>query len=109
MVSECCQGHSDSCPAGEARWVVFRFAKYGKLREDVEPVRVAHSDHVTTGCADGLAFHEATQTLVASCPGGVCLVDLDAGEVRAKMRSRRADLPKTGRGGAVRATWIVRG
>jgi sugar lactone lactonase YvrE len=40
--------------------------------------------------ADGLAFHEASQTLVASCPGGVCLVDLDAGEVVAKMHLGRS-------------------
>ena len=40
--------------------------------------------------ADGLAFHEASQTLVASCPGGICLVDLDEGEVVAKMHLGRS-------------------
>ena len=34
--------------------------------------------------------HGSICTQVASCPGGVCLVDLDAGEVVAKMHLGRS-------------------
>ena len=52
--------------------------------------RIVHRDFVKKGCSDGLAFHDASQTLVASCPGGICLVDLDEGEVVAKMHLGRS-------------------
>ena len=89
VVSDCCQGHATDCPAGEARWLVWPFRGDGYLRRGAQ-VRIVHRDFVKRGCSDGLAFHEASQTLVASCPGGVCLVDLDAGEVVAKMHLGRS-------------------
>ena len=89
VVSDCCQGHAADCPAGEARWLVWPFRGDGYLRRGAQ-VKIVHRDFVKKGCSDGLAFHEASQTLVASCPGGVCLVDLDAGEVVAKMHLGRS-------------------
>ena len=89
VVSDCCQGHSAECPAGEARWLVWPFRGDGYLRRGAQ-VKIVHRDFVKKGCSDGLAFHEASQTLVASCPGGVCLVDLDEGEVVAKMHLGRS-------------------
>ena len=89
VVSDCCQGHATDCPAGEARWLVWPFRGDGYLRRGAQ-VKIVHRDFVKKGCSDGLAFHEASQTLVASCPGGVCLVDLDAGEVVAKMHLGRS-------------------
>ena len=89
VVSDCCQGHSADCPAGEARWLVWPFRGDGYLRRGAQ-VRIVHRDFVKKGCSDGLAFHEASQTLVASCPGGICLVDLDEGEVVAKMHLGRS-------------------
>ena len=89
VVSDCCQGHSTECPAGEARWLVWPFRGDGYLRRGAQ-VKIVHRDFVKKGCSDGLAFHEASQTLVASCPGGICLVDLDAGEVVAKMHLGRS-------------------
>ena len=36
VVSECCQGHSPSCPAGTARWKVFALdAKRGKFKHQL--------------------------------------------------------------------------
>ena len=89
VVSDCCQGHSTECPAGEARWLVWPFRGDGYLRRGAQ-VKIVHRDFVKKGCSDGLAFHEASQTLVASCPGGICLVDLDEGEVVAKMHLGRS-------------------
>ena len=89
VVSDCCQGHAADCPAGEARWLVWPFRGDGYLRRGAQ-VKIVHRDFVKKGCSDGLAFHEASQTLVASCPGGVCLVDLDEGEVVAKMHLGRS-------------------
>jgi len=89
VVSDCCQGHAEDCPAGEARWLVWPFRGDGYLRRGAQ-VRIVHRDFVKKGCSDGLAFHEASQTLVASCPGGICLVDLDEGEVVAKMHLGRS-------------------
>ena len=89
VVSDCCQGHAADCPAGEARWLVWPFRGDGYLRRGAQ-VKIVHRDFVKKGCSDGLAFHEASQTLVASCPGGICLVDLDEGEVVAKMHLGRS-------------------
>lgn len=90
VVSDCCQGHSRACPAGEARWAVWPFREDGYLSKRKEKRTIVHRDFVKKGCADGLAFHEPSQTLVASCPGGVCLVDLDAGDVVAKLHLGRS-------------------
>ena len=65
VVSDCCQGHAADCPAGEARWLVWPFRGDGYLKRGAAR-RIIHRDFVKKGCSDGLAFHEASQTLVAS-------------------------------------------
>ena len=49
VVSDCCQGHSTECPAGEARWLVWPFRGDGYLnRGSVR--RIVHRDFVKRGC-----------------------------------------------------------
>ncbi|KAH8088792.1 hypothetical protein JL720_6757 [Aureococcus anophagefferens] len=38
------------------------------------------------GCADGFVYHAWFHVLLASCPGGLCVVGLDEGAVIAKLR-----------------------
>ena len=41
----------------------------------------------TPGCADGFAVDTETGLLLASCAGGLCVVDPDAGKVVARMHT----------------------
>lgn len=82
-VSECCQGHSDTCPKGSARWRLFDLVR-GQTGAELYQT-IEHSDHVKTGCADGFKYHAWHHALVASCPQGLCVVDIDAGAVVAKL------------------------
>ncbi len=49
VVSDCCQGHSTECPAGEARWLVWPFRGDGYLRRG-SVRRIVHRDFVKRGC-----------------------------------------------------------
>ena len=83
-VSDCCQGASPTCPAGAARWNIFDVARAGFSLKHAKLIE--HEDHVTAGCADGFKYHSWFDVLVASCPGGVCVVGLDGeGGVLAKL------------------------
>ena len=48
--------------------------------------RIEHADDVKEGCADGFVYHAWFHVLLASCPGGLCVVGLDEGAVIAKLR-----------------------
>ena len=41
----------------------------------------------TPGCADGFKLDAETGLLLASCAGGLCIVDTDAGEVIARLHT----------------------
>jgi gluconolactonase len=78
-VSECCQGHSDSCPEAVARW----------YRYEADPG--THENYVRTrtiewtrpggggGCSDGFKLLSRPDgrapLIVSACPLGVCIVD----------------------------------
>ena len=106
IVSDCCQGsHLNGCTSGISRWNIFRKQVgnsadagsswiHSAAIEDVVPAEKAIG-----GCADGFAifsFDDERSTygrrkrrnkhvLLASCYGGLCIVDLEIGEVIARV------------------------
>ncbi|KAH8069633.1 hypothetical protein JL720_11937 [Aureococcus anophagefferens] len=84
VVSDCCQGATPTCPAGEARWNVYDLSR--DLWRATFVRRIEHADDVKEGCADGFVYHAWFHVLLASCPGGLCVVGLDEGAVIAKLR-----------------------
>lgn len=62
-VSECCQGHAPSCPAGEARWHHFEleYSAGGGAPSVGASWAIAQEVHreATKGCADGFKVHIA--------------------------------------------------
>ncbi|KAH8050175.1 gluconolactonase [Aureococcus anophagefferens] len=84
VVSDCCQGATPTCPAGEARWNVYDLSR--DLWRATFVRRIDHADDVKEGCADGFVYHAWFHVLLASCPGGLCVVGLDEGAVVAKLR-----------------------
>lgn len=80
-VSECCQGHAESCPPATARWHRYvpvdgkPHANYTRERT-VEWARPGGGG----GCAGGftlLARPQRSTLLVGACPLGVCVVDVE--------------------------------
>ena len=66
-----------TCPAGEARWNVYDLSR--DLWRATFVRRIDHADDVKEGCADGFVYHAWFHVLLASCPGGLCVVGLDEG------------------------------
>jgi sugar lactone lactonase YvrE len=108
IVSDCCQGfHLDDCRSGTSRWRVFGQQEQGMVKdnitnlsswihnntiEDVVPADAAAEG----GCADGFDVYEYVNkkgvhghVLLASCFGGLCIVDLEAGVVVSRMWTAR--------------------
>eukprot|EP00929_Paragymnodinium_shiwhaense_P081156 TRINITY_DN42402_c0_g1_i1.p1 TRINITY_DN42402_c0_g1~~TRINITY_DN42402_c0_g1_i1.p1 ORF type:complete len:404 (+),score=74.70 TRINITY_DN42402_c0_g1_i1:163-1374(+) len=89
IVSDCCQGkHNAKCRQGISRWVVKRKAGTAgdwQTVSTIEDVCPAEFQACDGGCADGFAYHGPTGLLVASCSGGVCIVDLDKQKVLARL------------------------
>lgn len=105
IVSDCCQGtHLDECTQGTSRWNIFRqrvtrgddgfaWLHSATIEDKVSP------EISTGGCADGFAIYKldtenatygrrrrrAKHVLIASCFGGLCIVDLEVGEVVARL------------------------
>lgn len=79
-VSECCQGHSETCPKGRARWHVYKVEATNDhddvILKSLCMVEQQYDDQ--DGCADGFAVH-TSGLLVASCPNGICVVDVTSG------------------------------
>ncbi|KAL7498433.1 hypothetical protein ACHAWT_008845 [Skeletonema menzelii] len=105
IVSECCQGsHLDGCKSGTSRWSIFEQQDYqertpssswayAKTIEDTVPIETAEG-----GCADGFAVYEYVngekvrkQVLLASCFGGLCIVDTETGAVVSRMWTARGE------------------
>ena len=80
-VSECCQGHSPTCPPATARW--HRFVPPAADDFDRRYERNATIEWEKAGggrgCADGFKLlprgPELSPLIVGSCPYGVCVVD----------------------------------
>ena len=105
IVSDCCQGkHLDGCTQGISRWNIFRqrvtrgdddssWLHSASIEDKVSP------ELSTGGCADGFAIYKMNDdsatygrrrrrekhVLIASCFGGLCIVDLEVGEVVARL------------------------
>lgn len=101
VVSDCCQGsHLERCRSGTSRWEVLRRRAGGedagwdhvRTVEDTAPL-----DGVEGGCADGFAVHavitekESRDVLLASCFGGLCIVDMESGTVAARLWTAREE------------------
>ncbi len=97
-MSDCCQGsHLKDCKSGTSRWTIFELQDqdrnwaHSKTIEDTVPIDTAEG-----GCADGFAVYKyakkeelRTHVLLASCFGGLCIVDLETGEVVSRMWTAR--------------------
>lgn len=105
IVSDCCQGsHLENCTSGTSRWEVFR----QKMEEGFNSTwihRATIEDHVSPdeaegGCSDGFDLYEyydglstddmrktsnLRSFLLASCFGGLCVVDLELKKVVVRM------------------------
>jgi len=88
VFSECCGGLT--CPRGEARWSVHEMAIF-----ESGPVLLSHDEIVhkfeephNKGCADGFKMISNGQIL-ASCPGGICLVSLDEKKITARLKTEK--------------------
>ena len=105
IVSDCCQGtHLDGCTQGISRWNIYRqrvtrgddgsaWFHSASIEDKVSP------EMSSGGCADGFAIYKldnenatygrrrrrAKHVLIASCFGGLCVVDLEVGEVVARL------------------------
>ena len=105
IVSDCCQGtHLDGCTQGISRWNIYRqrvtrgddgsaWLHSASIEDKVSP------EISSGGCADGFAIYKldnenatygrrrrrAKHVLIASCFGGLCVVDLEVGEVVARL------------------------
>ena len=95
IVSDCCQGtHKEGCTQGISRWTVFdRPAQPPGSGGDWQRAAVIEDagGPGLEGCADGFKVDPRTGLLVASCAGGVCIVDVGAGKVVARLRTTTAD------------------
>ena len=106
IVSDCCQGaHLDGCTSGISRWLLFRqrahvsHADASSWLHSVTIEDKVSPEQSTGGCADGFAIYRlddesatygrrrrrAKHVLIASCFGGLCIVDLEVGEVVARL------------------------
>ena len=103
VVSDCCQGnHLVGCVSGISRWAIFEKRQeqqqQGKATDAWVQTRtiqdIVSSKEATGGCADGFAFLDIDgdddsikkkQYMLASCFGGLCIVDLDQQKVVSRM------------------------
>lgn len=94
IVSDCCQGsHVASCTQGTARWTVFDHDAANGAWTQTKVITDTHMDAdgmPSAGCADGFKVDPLSGLVVASCPGGVCVVDIDAGKVVARLLTTTA-------------------
>eukprot|EP00930_Biecheleria_cincta_P090915 TRINITY_DN80406_c0_g1_i1.p1 TRINITY_DN80406_c0_g1~~TRINITY_DN80406_c0_g1_i1.p1 ORF type:complete len:371 (-),score=51.45 TRINITY_DN80406_c0_g1_i1:113-1183(-) len=84
VVAECCQGHSERCKQGLARWKIF------ELSEGLDSMQLSYvieraAAETYAGCADGLKVHARTGLVISSCPQGICVLDLDRKRVTVKL------------------------
>ncbi len=103
IVSDCCQGsHLNDCKSGTSGWNIFELQDnkernllsswaHSKTIEDTVPIDAAEG-----GCADGFAVYEYAKraemrkhVLLASCFGGLCIVNLETGAVVSRMWTAR--------------------
>jgi hypothetical protein len=103
VVSQCCQeNYAGSCRQGHAFWHRYRLWEGGvQGTVGAEPLGRVEMDFgwETEGCADGFAVisvaGKETEMLLASCPGGLCLVDPSAvGEVGGETLVFRLRMPE---------------
>ena len=131
VVSECCQGeHNAACAQGVGRWRVYELAG-GDGPDDgagaaatqlrgLANIELEVAD-APPGCADGLAawptgrvggvhgpLGEEHELLLASCPGGLCVVSVTAGRVLARARGARTSNVAFGSDGYVYITGLAR-
>ena len=108
IVSECCQGtHLDGCKSGTSRWVIFNKQEQDEGKDGSAAASWIHSetiedmvpaDYDVGGCADGFVVYDYVNSqavkkavLLASCFGGLCIVDLESGDVVSRMWTARDD------------------
>jgi len=85
VVSECCQGeHNPKCKQGDARWKVYRIGSQNEPPKFEKEINIQLEGR---GCADGFKILP-TGTIVASCPGGLCLIELKTGQLMAQLKSK---------------------
>jgi len=85
VVSDCCQGkHKVSCQQGTSRWIFYQ--KKDNKYEHISTITDVSAPR--GGCSDGfksiLGLH-GENILISSCSGGLCIVDVDKGQVVAKL------------------------
>jgi len=105
IVSDCCQGdHLDDCASGTSRWEILQRHRLPGVAPEEEEVWVrsatiedtvdTNTEQATGGCADGFAVHtfsddddsgKEKRVLVASCFGGMCIVDMELQKIVARM------------------------
>jgi len=102
VVAECCQGtHNLKCKQGTSRWVIFqrKNCNNDSCINGAEWRRVSTIEDVieesNDGCADGFEVldhpHGNGRVLIASCSGGLCIVDLQEGKVVARLLTAKED------------------
>ena len=108
IVADCCQGsHVNNCTSGTSRWEILRQRNnldsswvHNTTVEDM-----VSQNEADGGCADGMALYtfddislvygsrktKKKRVLLASCFGGLCIVDLELGKVVARMWTAKKD------------------
>ena len=95
IVADSCTGNSvPECMGGTSRWVVYESTDETNRSNRKETAgwhpTILIEDTMssdTPGATDGLSLDEETGLLLASCVGGVCVVDVEAGEVVARLHT----------------------
>lgn len=99
IVADCCQGtHLETCQGGTSRWTVFERNHTNIMVMDEifpsswKPTKVIEQktplDEFEPSCADGFKVDaDHTGLLFASCTNGLCVVDVDKGEVVGRLKN----------------------
>eukprot|EP00300_Choanocystis_sp_HF-7_P027396 c32499_g1_i1.p1 GENE.c32499_g1_i1~~c32499_g1_i1.p1 ORF type:complete len:389 (-),score=74.73 c32499_g1_i1:136-1302(-) len=81
-VSQCCEGStSPDCLPGHGYWITYRVDDNGGIHRE----RVIKIATPGPGCSAGFEVLPHSGDLIASCPGGVCLVNATSGHLRTKI------------------------
>ncbi len=107
VVSDCCQGtHNEGCQQGISRWTLYKSGTSPSSSFSSSSSPHAHNSNNWTkiqviedrqvegrfGCADGfkaIRNSHGEDALIASCAGGLCLVDIHDGKVVARLWTSR--------------------
>mmetsp|Transcript_33407 Transcript_33407/g.67937 ORF Transcript_33407/g.67937 Transcript_33407/m.67937 type:complete len:137 (+) Transcript_33407:265-675(+) len=91
----CCQGsHLDDCKSGTSRWRVFESKSSSSWIHNATIEDSVSADAAAGGCADGFTTYDyvdsdATRKVLATCFGGLCIVDVESGVVVSRMWTQK--------------------